>query len=134
MKKKFLGLMMTLVAASMMLVSCGKSESKQIVGTWTNTDQSYVELTANGNLVFQEPLGAGEITMTFNEDGTMGENAKAKWTAEDGVLTITDGKDVMKYDIITLDKDVLVLEESHTEVVNGLDNVTVNHFDMVKVK
>lgn len=129
MKKKLLGIVMAVFAMTMMFTSCSKAE-KLIVGTWTNTANSNVKITANGEEIANEVFNAGEVTMVFNEDGTCNEGAT--YTIDDDKLTITYKGENIVYDVVTLEKKLLVLENIEKQTQYGTELVVSTHMEMEK--
>lgn len=128
MKKKVLGLVIAVMGMAMMFTSCNKAE-KLIVGTWVSNELSYVEATINGEPT--DRVRIDNITFTFNEDGTT-NNPKTTYTIDGDKLTIVSEGETNEYDIITLDKKVLVLESVYEETTYGTTFKTLQHLEFDK--
>lgn len=51
--------------------SCTKDNSELILGTWVNTADTYEQYTSFNGETEKETTPAGQVTITFNENGTM---------------------------------------------------------------
>lgn len=116
MRKTLFGLMLAL-AATMLLSSCKKNQSDQIVGTWVNTDES-VEITIAG----QQHLPADLIKMEFTSNSVLISDERVNcipdWhrytlAKQDGKLMLhVEGSHCLyseDFEVEQLDKNQLVL-------------------------
>ena len=114
-----------LTASVLFLFSCSneKSEEKKIVGTW----ECYLLEEVYGDETEREEYAPGEITITFNADGTFSatvdENGDLSGGLENGRYSISDGKLIISYEgdsiVLTIDKltkkDLVVYEEGYDD-------------------
>lgn len=119
MKKTLFGLFLALTA-TMLMTSCKKDNAELILGTWVNTDATYEQYTLNGETE-KDTYPEGQITITFNENGTMTITAHddmgntetfADHYIVNGDNMIWDGETFV---IKQLYKQKLILELSETE-------------------
>ena len=99
-----------LTASVLFLFSCSneKSEEKKIVGTW----ECYLLEEVYGDETEREEYAPGEITITFNADGTFSatvdENGDLSGSLENGRYSMSDGKLIITYEgdsiVLTIDK------------------------------
>lgn len=79
MKKRLFGLLLAFIAGSMLFSSCKKDTNELILGTWSNTAQSF-EITING----QQNLTEGCLTMQFKENKVLVSDSRVNgvpsWT------------------------------------------------------
>lgn len=118
MKKFFMTAFVAMGLAAM--TSCTKDNSELIIGTWVNTSDCYEQYTFEGETE-KETLPAGQLTITFHEDGTMTITSaldaaeRETWTdtyAINGDYLILDGETLA---IKQLDKKKLVFELNETD-------------------
>lgn len=150
MKKRISLLLMTFVAATMLLTGCKKSTSELILGTWTvDGAKSYVSASFMGQTFTHSMAEEGMASITFNSNGTVvvttieeGETDTdtASYTIAENKLTMTMSEEddetgevytvVTVYDIDVLTESELVLSGA-TSMTEGGMTMTVNvHLEM----
>lgn len=121
MKKSLVATAIIMVTLVMGFTSCSKDYSKLIIGSWTNTEGSYL-MAEEGKL----DIPANSYAYTFNSDNTlfMGieSEIRCNYYIDGDVLTIENQP---KINIVKLTSKLLILE---------INNEYTYHMEFQKVK